>query len=50
MLSSNISPLGRGVEKLFISGFPVNVARRMCNSGFKGLFRISINSIFFRLT
>ena len=52
---SNISPLRRGVERVFILDCHVNVASDMWNLGFKGLLHILMSPIlfvyyYFRLT
>ena len=46
-LFSNILPLRRGVERVFILVFYVNVASNMWNLEFKGLLHILMNPIFF---
>ena len=56
LLFSNILPLRRGVERVFILVCHVNAASDMWNLGFKGLLHILMNPIIiyiffcFRLT
>ena len=40
-----VLPLRRGLERVFILDFYVNVARDMWNLGFKGLLHILLNPI-----
>ena len=47
ILSSNILPRRRGLGRVFIFDFIVNVANDMWNLGFKGLLHILMNPIFF---